>query len=66
MWGKHEYKFVRIKLSGGIFSGKFDPSYQEIIHQHAVEGWRLITIFGPAREGYGRTTYADIIFEKQT
>ncbi len=62
---RYEYKFVRI--GEGWFSVKkaAREGYQEIIHQHAAEGWRLVQIFAPAIAGYGAAKFYEIIFERE-
>lgn len=59
-----EYKFVEVKLSNQFLSKKPKEDYQEIIRQHAAEGWRLVQIFAPAIEGYGTAASYELIFEK--
>ena len=60
----YEYDFVRLKLRGGAFSGKFDQDYQEIIKERARVGWRFVQCFAPAIVGYGASSYVDLIFER--
>lgn len=38
------------------------PDYQNIVHDHAEEGWRLLQIFAPATSGTG-VSYFELIFE---
>ncbi|MCU9613155.1 DUF4177 domain-containing protein [Caldibacillus lycopersici] len=59
----YEYKFVKVDLSKWNSAPKDD--YQEIINQHANEGWRLVQIFAPSTKGYGSAAYFEIIFERQ-
>ncbi len=62
---QYEYKFVRIELKAGWRGTKPKQDYQQIVHQHASEGWRLVTIFAPGLSGYGTASYIELIFEKQ-
>lgn len=62
---KYEYKFVRVKLEGGTWSGKFDDEYQREINEHAENGWRFVQGFAPAVMGYGASKFVDLIFEKR-
>ncbi len=59
-----EYKFVEIELSS--WSKKPKEDYQEIIREHAKQGWRFVQIFAPATSGYGAAAYFEIIFERPT
>ena len=59
---KYQYKYVKIKRK--IFSG-WEKNYQEVIDQHAKDGWRLVEMFAPAIHGYGSATHVDLVFEKK-
>ena len=64
----YEYKFVRVKLKGTAISllaaTKPQEDYQEIVHQHAAQGWRLVQIFAPATASGGYASYFELIFER--
>ena len=62
---KYEYKFVRLGEGwlGVKKSAKMD--YQQVVHEHARQGWRLVQIFAPGTGGYGMAKYYELIFEKQ-
>ena len=62
---KYEYKFVRMGEGwlGVKKSAKMD--YQQVVHEHARQGWRLVQIFAPGTGGYGMAKYYELIFEKQ-
>ena len=65
MTAKFEYKFVRIgKGLLGIKGGTQDQ-YQEIVREHARDGWRLAQVFAPALGSRGDALFFDIIFEKE-
>ena len=62
----YEYKFVRIEVPFGFMAVSQKPSedYQELIRQHAQEGWRFVQIFAPGTLGSGSVSYFELIFEK--
>lgn len=62
---RYEYKFVR--LGEGWLGAKREAraQYQEQIHQHAREGWRLVQVFAPGVGGYGAAKYFELIFERE-
>jgi len=63
---KYEYKFVRI--GEGWFSAKSKAigEYQQIIQEHAREGWRLVQVFTPSMGAYGAAKYFEIILERES
>ena len=65
MTPKYEYKFVR--LGEGFLRARKEAreTYQDVIHQHATEGWRLVQIFAPGIGTYGSAKYYEIVFERQ-
>ncbi|MBP7052198.1 MAG: DUF4177 domain-containing protein [Phycisphaerae bacterium] len=64
MTQRYEYKFVR--LGEGILGARKEAreTYQDVIHQHAREGWRLVQIFAPGIGGYGYAKYYEIVLER--
>ena len=62
---KYEYEFVR--LGEGMMGVKKSAKqqYQQVIHDHAREGWRLVQVFAPPIAGYGSAKYFEIIFERE-
>lgn len=62
---EYEYKFVR--LGEGMMGVKKSAKqqYQQVIHDHAREGWRLVQVFAPPIAGYGSAKYFEIIFERE-
>jgi hypothetical protein len=66
---RYEYKFVRLGEYGGsaLFgvSDKARNAYEEVVHQHAQDGWRLVQIFAPGVAAFGAATYYELIFERQ-
>jgi hypothetical protein len=61
---KYEYKFVRVELKSGWRTDTPEEDYQNIVHDHAEEGWRLFQIFAPATSGTGWASYFELIFER--
>ena len=61
---KHEYKFVR--LGEGWMEAKKEAKqeYQNTVHEHARDGWRLVQVFAPSFGAYGASKYVELIFEK--
>lgn len=64
---RYEYKFIRLgeKWWGGTASAEAQEDYQQVIHQHAQEGWRLVQVFTPALTSAGTAKYFEIIFERE-
>lgn len=62
---KYEYKFVR--LGEGWTGVKKDAriNYQNEIHRHARDGWRLVQVFAPGLGVYGSAGYFELILERE-
>lgn len=60
----YDYKFIKLNMSWG-FSREPKEDYHEIINKQGKDGWRLVQIFSPAIGGYGRSTFYELIFEKE-
>ena len=67
----YEYKFVRLEQDKSWFSGVTVPSdsacqsYQEVVHEHARQGWKLVQVFAPGISVYyGAAAYFELIFER--
>ena len=64
-----EYKFVRLgEYGGSAFFGVHDKArnaYQEVVHEHARDGWRLVQIFAPGVAAFGAAKYYELIFERE-
>jgi hypothetical protein len=64
-----EYKFVRVgQYFGSALFGVRDKereTYQDLIHEHAREGWRLVQIFAPGIAAFGAAKYYELIFERE-
>ena len=65
----YEYKFVR--LGEGRTSAAFGPqeaarkNYEQVVHDHAREGWRLVQIVAPGVAAFGAAKYYELIFERE-
>jgi hypothetical protein len=62
---RYEYKFVRLGEGWLAATSKARQCYQEQIHQHAREGWRLVQIFAPGIGAYGAAKYYELILERE-
>ena len=40
-------------------------TYQDVVHQHARDGWRLVQIFAPGVAAFGAARYYELIFERE-
>ncbi|WP_449621158.1 DUF4177 domain-containing protein [Robertmurraya sp. Marseille-Q9965] len=58
----YEYKFYKIELSN--WNGSPKENYQDIITNHAKDGWKFVQIFAPGTKGYGTAAYFELIFER--
>jgi len=65
MEGRFEYKFVR--LGEGFLGVKkaAKEQYQQVVHEHARDGWRLVQVFAPGLGAYGCAKYFELIFERR-
>lgn len=67
MSGKYEYKVVRIAATkDSIGKAKKKPegdaAYENVINQHAAEGWRLSALWSPPGVA---TVWLDIVLERE-
>ncbi len=66
----YEYKFVRLgEYWGSTLFGvrdKVRDSYEDIVHEHARDGWRLVQIFAPGIASFGAARYFELIFERES
>ena len=64
-----EYKFVRLgEYAGSAFFGVHDKArnaYEEVVHEHGRDGWRLVQIFAPGVAAFGAARYYELIFERK-
>lgn len=67
----YEYRFVRLgeSRSSAIFgvadAARKPEAYQDVVHQHAQEGWRLVQIFAPSVAAFGAAKFYELIFERE-
>lgn len=58
----YEYMFLRIEF--GRLSTKPKENYQDVIQEHAREGWRFVQLLTPDLSISGVTSYYDLVFER--
>lgn len=65
----YEYKFVRLgEYRWSALFGVQDKArktYQDVVHQHARDGWRLMQIFAPGTAAFGAAKYFELVFERE-
>lgn len=56
-----------MRLGEGLIAARkaAKQGYQDVIHQHARDGRRLVQIFAPGVGGYGAANYYEIILERE-
>jgi hypothetical protein len=63
-----EYEFVRLgEYRGSALFGVQDKArkgYEDVVHEHARDGWRLVQIFAPGVAAFGAARYYELIFER--
>lgn len=59
----YEYKFVKVQI--GSLNAKPKDNYEEIIRDHAKDGWRLHTFAPLPFAAAGQAKTLEIIFEKE-
>ena len=61
----YEYKFVRIGEGWTGARRAAKEQYQDLVHEHARQGWRLVQVFAPAFGVYGVAKYVELILERK-
>ena len=61
----YRYKFVRLGEGWMSVRKEAREQYQQVVHDHAREGWRLVQVFAPGTGGYGAAKYFELIFERE-
>jgi hypothetical protein len=57
---KYEYTFVRLE-------GRRKADYQQVIQEHAGQGWRLVQVFAPGAGGpWASADYVEVILERKS
>ena len=61
---RYEYEFVRI--GEGMLAAKKEAkqTYQDVVHQYARKGYRLVQVFAPGVAAYGAAKYYELILER--
>ncbi len=62
---RYEYKFIRLGEGWTKAKTEAREGYQQAIHEHARDGWRLVQIFAPGIGAYGAATYYELILERE-
>jgi hypothetical protein len=64
-----EYTFVRLgeNRASAIFGvqDKARHAYEDVVNQHARDGWRLVQIFAPGVAAFGAAKYYELILERE-
>jgi hypothetical protein len=64
MTPRYEYKFVRIGEGRLQVKRAGRDGYQDVVHQYAAEGWRLVQLFAPGTGAYGAAKYYELVLER--
>jgi len=62
---RHEYMFVRVGEGWLGARSKAEREYQQIVQDHARDGWRLVQVFAPSTGTYGVSKYFEVILERE-
>jgi hypothetical protein len=62
---RYEYKFVRLGEGWTGARREARDNYQEQIHLHSQDGWRLDQVFAPGVGVYGAAKYYELILERE-
>ena len=62
---KYEYKFVRLGEGLTTVRRSGREQYQQVVTEHAEQGWRLVQVFAPGIGWYGAAKYYELIFERE-
>jgi hypothetical protein len=65
MTRRYEYKFVRLGEGWLRVRSEARRTYQDVVHQHARDGWRLVQIFAPGTGAYGVAKYFELVLERE-
>jgi hypothetical protein len=61
----YEYKFVRVGEGWLGARHSAETEYQQIIQDHARDGWRLVQVFAPSTGVHGAAKYFEVILERE-
>ncbi len=59
----YEYKFVRLGEGRFTVRKAARETYQDVVHQHARDGWRLVQIFAPNLY-LATAAFYELVFER--
>ena len=62
---RYEYKFVRVGEGWLSARSKAEREYQQIVQDHARDGWRLVQVFAPSTGAGGASKYFEVILERE-
>jgi hypothetical protein len=62
---RYEYRFERLGEGWLAVRREGKQRYQDVVHERAREGWRLVQVFAPGIGGYGAARYDELIFERR-
>lgn len=64
---KQEYHYKFVRVGEGWLGAKSSTTneYQQIIHDHARDGWHLVQVFAPSTGVYGAAKYFEVILERK-
>ena len=65
MSARYEYEIVRHGEGMMWVKKQARNNYEEIVHDYASRGWRLVQVFAPSVGSSGYSKYFDIIFERR-
>ena len=65
MSAEYEYEIVRHGEGMMWVKKPARDDYEEIIHDYAARGWRLVQVFAPSVGSHGYSKYFDLIFERR-
>ena len=65
MTRRYEYKFVRLGEGWLGVRSEARQTYQEVVQEHARDGWRLVQIFAPGTGAYGAAKYYELVLERE-
>jgi Domain of unknown function (DUF4177) len=63
-----EYKFVRLGEWASAWFGVSDKARgasEQVVHEQARDGWRLVQLFAPGVAAFGAAKYYELIFERE-
>ena len=64
MHQRYEYKFVRMGEGWVGVKKSAQKEYQDVVKDHARQGWRLVQIFAPSTGAHGMSKYYELILER--